>query len=1756
MELLKQCQIWNENDEYQKIVDALEAVSPEERTPEMDSELARAFNNLANGDDRELFQKAIDLLKPHEEYFQGDHCWNFRIAYAYYYLDQEGPALHYFEKALEALPGDEDTQEFIDDCRRRLSLPRFEHNFREKTEQAWAAFEKIDAEVRGIIDADQNQQQGEEILAKCGEVLEIALCNPAFELGYNGEKYELILSPEGNRAKLFELVYFQRHAPAAVLEHWNIWVGRQPSHGFHLRSDDWEISGQDVQVWPDLQEGGRVSLALYCEKLLPLMQDNENKAWWILSVLTDQILGEVASIALIEGFDVLDTPKAAPSIRLSELPEVVKEMGLSLENDAAAYLENSYLAYELNPVQDSDADWRLDVYTGSTRLPVLINEYMSNQSEVMNDFHMNGIVAGFLCYPLDGFSGEEMAKNVLDFRDALQAFISENAGEEAVAFLGGATGLYSGYLDFIAWDLRAVLNAASVFFENSELPWANFHVFRRDVGGVQLISREEHPDGTSSIHEETGSLLSQEDIETLKSFDEGVSGYFGKMLRYINDFINDGVKEGKFTEKMAHQDLQIALWYSFACNNLDEYEYYYRATQWMPDSEQNAKGCGTWYYRYSVALMYCGRLEEARQYAEQGALEEPDYPWIWLQVGKLRAHFGDQAGALKAVDCGLSLEPDDYEFLTLQKEIKQGATLEQMGYHWIHPDADQSLQAGLDEDADEKQRAISCIQVNPEGLDRVKALFQPKDWTADAPYCSFHYPIQGHKVELVFKMNEAGLSKLRTEWLETLKGWLDLGQWLTYEADDGQTATLDAVLVGLDYRIGLIYKRPDENQYFQIFLRSDGSRIEDALWSSNNVQEEHTAEDKDSDSKGTFAGFVLLSDVGWDKAQLVHDLKEKWNISVEEDAKTSEDALVFEVGDMIAALSLMPAPIPNGEAELNAENNYMWPQAVEVAKAHKAHIMVAVLGKEENLLERGKLYAKLVAACCRQKNATGVYTSGVVFEPRFYEGFADMMREGKLPIFNWIWFGLYRREGGMCGYTYGMDVFGKDEMEVLDTDAEPEELQNFLASLVSYVLEYDVTLRDGETIGFSADDKHAIIRSAGVALPDQMTLKISYEPSNNRPDGSGDVRPEAVSAKEDEKKNMEPEIYTSEEMDAIGQHIERYFGKYDYVFHERISPDIHVDICMVPPSEDRDYYTLVTMGMGAHRMNVPEELSDYELERAELAIALPNDWKLTKEALQNEQWYWPIRLLKTIARFPGECDTWLGWGHTLDNGGPFTEHTKLSAAMLIGPQCVEDGGEVCALPNGEEVNFYQVIPLYQNEMEYKIQRSADDLLDKMEGISFVVHPNRPDAMTAESLDSGLEMDDGDWHLESIREKGLEVDERSAYNHISIYLRWCIEHNLMSEAFLEKYGNLATQVQSAPAGVELREFIRDELGGQLFTALFNKQGQAFAHYYYGDGDAPYYPSDIDDYALNYFGPARYHSDEFQDEAYLFIPFNEDYYQEMAKLIDKRFQNWQGQEFSQDTAPSELAVAMMDYLDCDCQYFPSMRDDDPITSSLCYAQRLGVREGFIPMLIKVDEILWECLILNSDPDNDGADDFAFDLDQVATYRKKVLSAPVKNGQEVLSELIGDRQAEAEDDDLDWDKILGAMEGGYANDRFAAYWDPDTDMTYPLILAKIPVKNPWEVFAYLPFGNWNECPGTEDLIAVAKYWAQQYGAVPAVVTHDELEFALPSPVSREKALELATEQYGFCPDVVDQGPEGATVGWLADVLRQSDKWYFWWD
>ena len=1552
MDILKQCQKWHEEDKHQKIVDALEAIPTEERTPEMDMELARAYNNLADSSEpegRKQLHRALELMQCHEEELGDTYSWNFRMGYAYYYLDQEGRALRYFEKALELHPGDDpklntrqDIEELIDWCGKGISLPQFSECFRERTENWWETFAEMEAELRQMMDEDKDHTRGAELVAQMEDTLNLVFDEISFELGFNGEKHELILTPEGNKVKLFELVYFQKHAPKEVLEHWNILVGRQPSQNIGLRTDDsWDISGEDVQIWLEEQGENSFNISAYCEKLLPMLREAEGRVWWMLTTLTDQILGEIPHMRYIDSFDVLEEPKAEPSFLLSQLPDKLREQGLELSTDPEAYLE-SYLGYEMKPNEDPNADWRLDVMAGSTCCVPLINGYLNADNDFMDDLHADGAVAGFFCYPLDTLREEEGSEKIFDFRDKLEELFTTVDGSEMLALIGGATGLYCGYVDFIAWDIREALNMAKEFFEGTDIPWAIFHTFRREAGSVPLKQQDDGPETENQDDELDETLTGMDYIPYTQ---QDAEAFFAQLEQWNDEdeytrciqAIN-AIPEDWRNYRTAYA-LARALENYAIIGDHDEGTLKFkgdkalqRAIEVLESVREEGQDKAEWNMRMAYGYQYLyGQEEKAIPYAQRWAELDPEDENAPAVIRECKAEIRKRQRSRKKK---AKFVPGDTPFEGFDLTNFWDDNWYALKEYVSDPPSDELI-ASVEEELGYKLPAayIWLMKQHNGGIpmNTCYPCDEPTCWADD------HVAITGifgiGREKNCSLCGEMGSQFMIDEWEYPAIG---------VAICDCPSAGHDMIF--LDYRACGPQGEPavvhvdQENDYkithladsFEEFIRGlEHESLYDPDEDVEDLNEDVDADEEETDHKGSFAGSVLLSKVEWDKEQLIRDLREEWGIVDEEpdegdeDDENSDDAVVMRVGGMMLIVTLFHGHIPDNEAEINAENNYMWPEAVEVTKAHKAHIMVAVLGEEEKLLERGKLFTKAMAVCCKQKYATGVYTSGVVFEPRFYEGLADMIKEDELPIFNWVWFGLYRSEGGLNGYTYGMDVFGKEEMEVLNTDAEPEDLRDFLASLASYVLACDVTLQDGETIGFSADDKHTITRSPGVSLPEeQMTLKISYEPTE-----------------------VEPET----DDDSIG------------------------------------------------------------------------------------------------------------------------------------------------------------------------------------------------------------MDDVSYHIESIEEKELPIDPINAYNHMAIYLRWCMEHDLMGEKFLEEHGDVVNQVKADPGSTDLRTFIREELFGCLFSALFNQKGRAFAHYYYGENDAPYYPADIDDYALKYFGPSRYHSNEFQQETYLFIPFDEKYYQAMAKVIEKRFVNWQGQDFDEDTLePSEVAQAIMEYLDCECTYFPSMADDDPIMSAYSYARRLGVREDFIPVLIKPDETLLECLVMNADPEND-ADCYEFNPKAVEEYRKKMLSAPVKDGKAVLEELTGQRKEEAEEDDMDWEEeIIGEIDGGINNDRFASYWDSDTNMTVPLILAKIPVKNPWEIFAYLPFGNWNECPDTLELMAVAKYWFEQYDAVPAAMSHDELEFLLPAPVPKEKAIDVAVEQYGFCPDL----DQNASIGTLADTIHQSTVWYFWWD
>lgn len=309
---------------------------------------------------------------------------------------------------------------------------------------------------------------------------------------------------------------------------------------------------------------------------------------------------------------------------------------------------------------------------------------------------------------------------------------------------------------------------------------------------------------TETLKQRPKRILTEKARNMLDSFQDDEGGYFRDMLHYLEAYLAEGIKAGRFAQEESQEDLETALWYSYACNNIDAYEYYYMVTQWMPFSRKHAGGCAVWFYRYSVALMYCNRLEEALASAEQGAVEDPVYPWIWLQVAKLRNHFHGKEKALEAVRKGLELVPGNYEFQTLEEEIRQGATLVEMCCHLISPVADMELKLGKEEKA--KIHALSGILCDKPNLSRIKNLFSPREWVADAPYCWFYYPIQDRRVKVVFCMNEAALSHFNLQWMKESKRVLDCDTDAIIQSPRGTYGVLEQVEFRQGYRMMLQYR--------------------------------------------------------------------------------------------------------------------------------------------------------------------------------------------------------------------------------------------------------------------------------------------------------------------------------------------------------------------------------------------------------------------------------------------------------------------------------------------------------------------------------------------------------------------------------------------------------------------------------------------------------------------------------------------------------------------------------------------------------------------------------------------------------------------------------------------------------------------------------------------------------------------------------------------------------------------------------------
>ena len=258
--------------------------------------------------------------------------------------------------------------------------------------------------------------------------------------------------------------------------------------------------------------------------------------------------------------------------------------------------------------------------------------------------------------------------------------------------------------------------------------------------------------------------------------------------------------------------------------------------------------------------------------------------------------------------------------------------------------------------------------------------------------------------------------------------------------------------------------------------------------------------------------------------------------------------------------------------------------------------------------------------------------------------------------------------------------------------------------------------------GQASKEQTAAKEEAQVSKPEQAP---ALDPATVQVQEQAQAQEQDKSAQIAEIKKHLPnlELYTQVQLKAVKEHIEQCFGPIYLQVEDSQTDHIKCDIDIIKPSENQEgaCQYLVTKGMGAHKMPVPDEFKALNLDRAELYLALASDWNLESE---EEHENWPITLLSVLSRLPFVYDSWMAQGHIISfpQDEDYAPGTNYAGAILLSH--AKDSSYGLELDNLGHINFYQVVLLYQEEIDYAEQYSARTLMKLMDKSAYVCSKDR------------------------------------------------------------------------------------------------------------------------------------------------------------------------------------------------------------------------------------------------------------------------------------------------------------------------------------------------------------------------------------------------------------------------------------------------
>lgn len=345
-------------------------------------------------------------------------------------------------------------------------------SFKERVGKFWDAFAKKESEVRKMMD---DKVDGDTLIKFVDDILSVAFHKVFFELGINDQgKHELILTPEGDRSRLFQLEYWLKQAPVALSEKWNFYSSKpaKAKGDFSIKMYDTLLSADSIVLYYGVDEKHqKVNLQVQCPDLMKL---EENKRYSLFFIYLDQLIGEAYTMEYIGSIDFVKSGKGLKEIPASELKKLMDDTIVAQDWFRIENICERCAGYEMVPSKAKDWQLREDIYIAYSSCFPVLNAFYNKSSELFGNFYADGVVFGFLFYENINVPKDRM----VPFRTEIEDQILELAKAQGVAdSIGGATGFYFSYMDFIVYDIDAFLVIAREILDKYKFKEAGFSNF-------------------------------------------------------------------------------------------------------------------------------------------------------------------------------------------------------------------------------------------------------------------------------------------------------------------------------------------------------------------------------------------------------------------------------------------------------------------------------------------------------------------------------------------------------------------------------------------------------------------------------------------------------------------------------------------------------------------------------------------------------------------------------------------------------------------------------------------------------------------------------------------------------------------------------------------------------------------------------------------------------------------------------------------------------------------------------------------------------------------------------------------------------------------------------------------------------------------------------------------------------------------------------------------------------------------------------